>query len=248
MLVPFSRARDLRIIVMTSISLCAGHAERFSRAFALHWGLEEEPLRNHLIAQLKRMPASRLRDEAVVESLLTQAALDFRNAALRPILRDLYDFLRARLSHKLGASCLAYRDDAVSQTAMLLLDYWKPWWSRPEGQDHLRRYGALAVVHTALRILRGEKSREARLPDAGDLQAPDPEAEAIQHQEDRQRARAERRLRDLDWLLEAGLSQAEASAVIRFLGPSPAAGLDKRAEAAWRKALQRGRARLKTVV
>lgn len=236
---------------MTSTSLCVGHAERLSRAFALHWGLEEEPLRNHLIAQLKRMPASALRDEAAAESLLERAALDFRNTALRPILRDLFDYLRARLSHKLGGSCLAYRDDAVSQTLVLLLEYWKPWWSRPEGQEHLRRYGAVAVVHAALRILRGEKSREAHLPGAGDLPsqaAVDPETEAIQRQEDRQRARAEQRLRDLDWLLEAGLSQAEAHAVIRFLTPSPAAGLDRRAEAAWRKALQRGKARLKTVV
>jgi len=234
---------------MTSTSLCVGNAERFARAFALHWGLEEEPLRNHLIAQLKRVPASRLRDEAAVESALARAALDFRNVALRPILRDLFDHLRTRLSYKLGPSCHAYRDDAVSQTLMLLLDYWKPWWSRPEGQEHLRRYGALAVVHTALRILRGEKSREARLPDAGDLQAvADPETEAIHHHEDRQRASAERRLRDLDWLLEAGLTPAEAGAILRFLGPSPAAGLSKRAEAAWRKALQRGKARLKTVV
>src|SRR6185436_9262665 len=137
------------------------------------------------IAQLKQVPASRLRAPAAVESALTRAALDFRNAALRPILRDLFDHLRARLSHKLGASCHAYRDDAVSQTLMLLLDYWKPWWSRPEGQEHLRRYGALAVVHTALRILRHERSHEARLPHAGELQAMDPEHEAILHQEER---------------------------------------------------------------
>src|SRR5204862_5741280 len=107
----------------------------------------------------------------------------------------------------------------------------------------------VAVAHTTFRILRGEKAHESRLPPCDDAQdQPGPETLLIQQAEEQQRALAQSRLHDLDWLLEAGLTRAEANAVVRFLGSDPTNGLDQRAEATWRKALQRAKARLRTMV
>src|SRR6185295_2320972 len=193
------------------------HILSFAQAFAEHWGFEEEPLRKHLIGQMKQMALAELEDDKkVVEALLTKPAIEYRNRMLRPILQGLSDWLGAQLSHRLGSWCQAFRDDAASQTLMTVLDYWEPRWSSSEGQEHLRRYALVVARHTAFRLFRGEKARESRLPPRDDAQfSPDAETLSIEQAEERQRGLAQSKLRTLEWLLLAGLPQTEASAVSR---------------------------------
>src|SRR5262245_33263233 len=105
------------------------YATHFARALAGDWGLDACELTNHLISHLKRMPPlSAGASQEVVEAALTQPALDFRNRKMEPVLRELFDWLRAQLSYKLGRACDPYRDDAVSQALKAVVDHWKPWW------------------------------------------------------------------------------------------------------------------------
>jgi len=224
-------------------------ARRFAQAFAAHWGLDVCALEKHLISHLKRMPAPPPHGAAQesVEAALMQPALDFRNRVMGPVLEELFDWLRARLSYKLGKACHAYRDDAVSQALKALVDHWKAWWMTPAGQDHLRRYALVTALRMAVRMTKGDEALARGLSECEPGRALDPEAETLQSAEQLQRAIAQSKLRDLGSLLDMGLPPAEANAVVRWLGVAPAADLDRRAAEALRKAFQRGRERLRTL-
>jgi len=254
---------------------CELQVERFIQAFVAHWGLDADELRKSLISQLKRMAHARNlgadapleqmvlamapqgeaadweRDHpraGVVEAILTPLAVQFRNDVLRPILRDLYDWMRAQLTYRLGALCYAYRDDAVGRTLEILIGrYWHASWSTPEGREHLRRYALKAAARTAIRLALDDQARESR-PALESDPMPDPEFVAIRAAEEKQREVLAAMLRDASWLIDVGLTPAEANAISRSARPAPMAGLGTRAAAAHIKAAQRGKTRLRRLM
>ena len=246
--------------------------ERFVQAFAAHWGLDADELKKSLISQVKRMGQARGLDaeapvdqlvaalaqaspggvtqdqRAVVEAILTPLAVHFRNDALRPILRELYDWMRAQLTYRLGALCYAYRDDAVGRTLEILISrYWRASWSTCAGQEHLRRYALKAATRTAIRMALDDQARESRPPPESEPM-PDPESVALRMAEEKQRETLAAMVRDASWLIDVGLSPAEANAVARSVRPAAMAGMSPRASAAHIKAAQRGKTRLRVLV
>jgi PilZ domain-containing protein len=249
---------------------CELHVERFVQAFAVHWGLDVDSLRKSLFSQMKRMmrarglepgaplealvaalasPGDVAQDpRAVVEAVLTPLAVQFRNEALRPILKELYDWIRAQLTYRLGALCYAYRDDAVGRTLEVLISrYWRASWSTCAGQDHLRRYALKAAARTAIRMALDDQAREVR-PVLESEPVLDPESVALRMAEEKQREALASMVRDANCLIDLGLTPAEANAIARSTRPSSMAGLDARAAAAHIKAAQRGKTRLRRLV
>jgi hypothetical protein len=205
----------------------------FIARFAAQWGLDAERLEEYIGAQLGQ------RDDVSLEQL----CLELRNDALRPILRDLYDRVRARLAR---GPCASHVDDALSQLVPdLVARYWRPSWSKPEGREHLLRYATKAVRRLAEDLSRKDLA-QSRDVTARTAVQDSPEHEAIESEEAQQRAICCDVLRDLDCLIHTiGLSPAEAKAIVHSLRPDPTAGMTKREMETFWKAVQRGRKRLK---
>lgn len=219
----------------------------FIARFAAHWGLEVDKLGEHIRVQLTRLLG---RDQVDMASpaerhQLERLAIDFRNTVLGPIVKELYEALRARLWRRRGN---AYVDDALSQVVPdLVARYWQPSWSTPAGRAHLHRYALKAVrralnrssqrqeqFHAKLMLLRYRRGTQS-----------DPETQAIQRAAEEDREAVRSLLSDLDYLIQVvGLSPAEARAIIRSLRGSTA-GLNDREKAAHHKAAVRARNRLR---
>jgi len=206
----------------------------FADDFARAWGLDVSALRSHLLSRLK---------PPYTQEALTRYAMDHRDAVLRPVLRKLSDRLHAGLTYRVGAACRAYVEDAVGQTLQDILKYWKPRWATPEGEEHLHNYAFCIARQRAHRWAQLDQEREAKAPQWDREPPQDPETLVIRDLEERQRDIAVSKLRDLNWLTQV-LTEAEATAVHRWLGPNPTDGLSPAQLSASRKAFQRGRARL----
>lgn len=208
--------------------------EPFASDFAQAWGLDVAALRNHVLSRMKP-PFSR--------EALTRYAIEHRDAVLRPILRKLSDRLHAGLTYRVGDACRPYVEDAVGQTLQDVLRYWKSRWATPEGEEHLHNYAFCIARQRAHRWARQDQEREAKAPQWDREPPRDPETLVLEELEERQRAIAVSKLRDLNWLAQV-LPEAEAAAVHRWLGPNPSDGLSPSQLVASRKAFQRGRKRL----